>query len=215
VVVKFGSEGQYSKKAHRLVLCSASPFFDNALFKNNFKVSRPRTTSALGSITDIIKENGEGVITLPIDDKEVAEIVLACIYGASYNDQGRTTDALYFNTAVYAAADYLGLNTIIRLARDKFQAAAEDSLRTPPGCALFISAAQHAYDHTQTNDKVLRALIADLCVKHKAVLFANPKFKPALWETAELATDISYAFSSMHRPAAAHSQYVQYTGSPF
>lgn len=39
VTVLYGENFEFSKNAHRLVLCSASKFFDNALSKHNFKVS--------------------------------------------------------------------------------------------------------------------------------------------------------------------------------
>jgi hypothetical protein len=37
VTVRYGEYGEFTKKAHRLVLCASSKFFDNMLNKHSFK----------------------------------------------------------------------------------------------------------------------------------------------------------------------------------
>jgi hypothetical protein len=190
ITVRYGSDGKHSKRAHRLVLCAASKFFDNMLSKHDFR------------------ENQEGVVTLAIEDKDAAEVVLSCIYGAGYNDQNHSRHALYFNIMVYAAADYCALPDLSRLAAKKFEDAAAPLFGSPNGCNLFIAAAKKAYEETPPHDKVLRPLIAKLCVLNKDKLFSYPGFKSALQENAELSTDITFEFATLNaEPSLRHRRH--------
>lgn len=120
--------------------------------------------------------------------------MLDCIYGANYSAEGREAHPLYFNIAVYAAADYADLQNVRRLAAKKFAESAEQYLTSPGGCDVLIAAMRKAYQDTPIADDILRPLIANLCVQNGDKLFNHPKFKPMLRESAELATDIASAY---------------------
>lgn len=152
------------------------------------------------------QESELGEIKLPIDNKEVAEVVLDCMYGASYSDQNRSVHSLYFNIAVYIAADYADLLNVRRLAAKKFLDAASGAVSSSNGFDILIAALSKAYQDTPNNDDMLRPVVAEHCVGNAAKLFKHPKFKSMLNETGELATDIAMKFAARDN-ATGHAPY--------
>lgn len=162
-----------------------------------------------------MQENEESAIELKserFEDEAVTEAVLGCLYGSDYNDNGGSLAPLHFNVYVYATADYIDSDNIMRLATKKFLDAALAHIHANRPMNTLIGAMKLAYTETPPNDKLLRPNIANFCVQHRAKVFASavmPIFRSALQEVPELSADINLAFFNMfggeEKPAISYS----------
>ena len=132
------------------------------------------------------------------EDKEVAEVLLDCIYGATaYNDKNRgggELSQLEFDLLVYVAADFVDFPKLATLAAQKFGHACHSAICDPAGGIDFwLAIVQKVYEETQTKDKILRPLVASMCVYYRPRLVQHKDFEMLLRSDADLGADLFLA----------------------
>ena len=178
LTVRYGNGFQYSKRAHRIVLAAACSRFNNAI------ATQPADSA---------------VLHLTISDKEVAEVILDCIYSKSYTDHDRTStqsSQLDFNIDIYYAAIHNSLNDITRIAASEFAQAVTGGVSKDETMSATIAAIKRPDQMTIFGNPVLRPVIAKLCVFNHVRLFKHADFRPMLRIVPDLETDIAYAFAN-------------------
>ncbi|KAF2434669.1 hypothetical protein EJ08DRAFT_730382 [Tothia fuscella] len=155
-------------KVHKSIVCAHSKFFATAC--------RP----------GVFKEGLEGRVDIEYAKTEVVRCMLEYLYTLNYPEGASDESAIIFHVKMYSAGDLFQIPSFKDLAKQKFEAQAEDMKNT----ADFLTAAQLAYESSLTSDRGLREVVVKVCAKNYDELESIDGFKQMMSVVGELGADI-------------------------
>ncbi|MCJ1381875.1 hypothetical protein MMC17_004987 [Xylographa soralifera] len=160
-------------KAHRIVICLRSKFFEKACD---------------GSF----KEGRSGEITLAEDDAEVVDRMIDYLYRLDYDDKPNTANAnssdgpLVMNANIYAIADKYEIWSLKEVAQRK----TAEALMTDSNHESFLSAVDIVWNTTPLFDRGLRNLFLPVIAENKKTLLKKEAFMESVRTNGDLAADV-------------------------
>ena len=203
VTVRSGPE---SIKAHKIVLCQASPYFASC-FEKGFKVSAERPTIALHTVDqEISQEKSQPILDLKEDDPKAIRGLIAWACGLHFDGISSYNWFRYKPTACVEGVKFVKYQIDLWVAANKYMfwtLASEISMglaallkgivssRSYPQGLLDV--AQYVYVAHAVEAFHLRSTIVEALRPNMVALKRGSNFKNLLLEIPELACDLLWA----------------------